>query len=88
MGQAGIKGTGKANARSWLEWGIVVPPEQAREGDVVIMWRDFKDSWQGHVGFWAGAVGNHVLVLGGNQRNQVNVKSFPSDRILGVRRPK
>jgi len=40
----------------------------------------------GHVGFFAGVSGGSILVLGGNQSDAVNVKAFPADSVLGIRR--
>jgi hypothetical protein len=38
------------------------------------------------VGWFAGVDKGQVLVLGGNQGDQVSVASFPVSRVLGVRR--
>lgn len=85
--KAGLKGTNKANARSWLLTGLNVDatPEP---GDVVIFWRGTPDSWQGHVGIFFGFSidGERVYCLGGNQGNQVSVSAYSIDNILGFRR--
>jgi len=79
------KGTGKLNARSFLNWGKSVSEPQ--EGDVVVFWRESKSSWKGHVGFFAGFDDDgDILVLGGNQNNSVSIKSYDKDRLLGYRR--
>lgn len=85
--EAGFKGSGKLNARSWLKIGDEVPAAQAQQGDVVVFWRDDKSSWKGHVGFLHSydKKGN-IRVLGGNQGNQVSIKTYPAERLLGVRR--
>lgn len=85
--EAGFKGSGKLNAKSWLKVGDEVPAAQAQQGDVVVLWRDNKSSWKGHVGFFHGydKKGN-IRVLGGNQGNQVSIKTYPSNRLLGFRR--
>lgn len=81
-------------ARSWLAIGRSVPLDQAKAGfDVVVLKRgigtqpgpEVLDA-QGHVGFFAGLEGDEVLVLGGNQGDQVSVARFPAVRVLGVRR--
>ena len=81
-------------ARSWLTVGLPVSVEEAEAGfDVVILKRgggrqpgpDVIDA-PGHVGLFAGSEGNSVLVLGGNQADAVNVKPFPTSRVLGIRR--
>lgn len=47
----------------------------------------------GHVGFYAGAEADpmrgaegYILLLAGNQSDQVNVSRFPMSQILGIRR--
>lgn len=83
---SGSNGTGRLNARSFLDWGE--PVHRPSEGDVVVLWRESPDSWKGHVGFFAGYTDDgRVRVLGGNQNDQVNEKAYPADRVLGFRRP-
>jgi uncharacterized protein (TIGR02594 family) len=81
-------------ARSWLSVGEAVELNYAQVGfDVVILKRgegaqpgpEVLDA-PGHVGFYAGVDGDNVLLLGGNQGDQVSVASFPQSRILGIRR--
>ena len=84
--RAGLPHTGALNARSYLDWGTPVPIEQAERGDVVILWRRDPDSWMGHVGFFHSLNGSKVSLLGGNQRNQVNISAYDASRVLGVRR--
>lgn len=75
-----------AAARSWLDIGEVIGPAFASVGyDVVILKRGTQ-SWQGHVGFYAGATSTHVSVLGGNQGNTVSIAPFPLADVLGIRR--
>jgi uncharacterized protein (TIGR02594 family) len=80
-------------ARSWLGVGTPIHLDQARPGfDVVILTRAgaTKDpgvlNAPGHVGWYAGANGNTVMVLGGNQSNSVSLARFPTTDVLGVRR--
>ncbi len=83
MEQAGIKGTEKAAARSWLNWGNkLTTPEQ---GCVVVLWRESPDSWKGHVGFLVRETNDYVYLLGGNQDDKVNIKRYSRNRILGFR---
>lgn len=84
--QAGLKGSGLANARSWLVVGQ--PVESPQPGDVVVFWRESRDSWKGHVGFFFGFSkdGSRVFCLGGNQGNQVSISSFDVAQVLGYRR--
>jgi uncharacterized protein (TIGR02594 family) len=80
-------------ARSWLTVGRPVPLDEARPGfDVVVLRRGHNSPGPevleapGHVGFFAGDLGDDVLVLGGNQSDAVSVARFPSAHVLGVRR--
>lgn len=84
--KAGLAHTGKLNARSYLDWGEPVAIEDARAGDVVVFSRGNPAGWQGHVAFLVGIDGDRIEVLGGNQANQVSIKSYPMDRLLGIRR--
>ncbi len=84
--KAGIPNTGALNARSYLDWGEPVSVEEAREGDIVVFSRGDPNGWRGHVGFLVGLEKDGVAVLGGNQSNQVNIKDYSLDRLLGIRR--
>jgi uncharacterized protein (TIGR02594 family) len=79
---SGREGTKSAAARSWLRWGDAL--EEPREGCVAVIKRGTQ-AWQGHVGFFAGESGNHILLLGGNQGNEVSISSYPKERLLGYR---
>ena len=83
--QCGVTMSNKLNARSWLKVGEEI--KYPLPGDVVIFWRESKDSWKGHVGLFAGynKAGN-IFVLGGNQGNEVNITLYNSERLLGFRR--
>lgn len=78
-------------ARSWLQVGTPIDIENAERGDVVIFNRggpptpDIIEA-PGHVGFFAGIEGDFVVVLGGNQGDQVKLSRYPKDELLGVRR--
>jgi uncharacterized protein (TIGR02594 family) len=81
-------------ARSWLRVGHGISVDRAEVGnDIVILKRgtgrqpgpEVLDA-KGHVGFFAGRDDCHVLVLGGNQDNAVNISRYPAARILGIRR--
>jgi uncharacterized protein (TIGR02594 family) len=75
-------------ARSWLHVGEAVTVEDARPGDVVVLWRDKPSSWKGHVAFLAKELkaGEDLLLLGGNQRGSVCERAYPLSRLLGIRR--
>ncbi len=86
-------------ARSWLQVGEAIPPyateiEQPEVGfDVVILKRggstepgpEVVDA-PGHVGFFAGFQKPYVMLLGGNQGDQVCTAPYRANLILGVRR--
>ena len=80
-------------ARSWLNVGVPISVETAEAGfDVAILRRgastvgaDVLDA-PGHVGFFAGLAPSRVLLLGGNQGDEVNITAFSVDKVLGVRR--
>ena len=81
-------------ARSWLEVGMPVAVEAAEIGfDVVVLQRGEgvqpgpeDTNAPGHVGFYAGTSGDHVVLLGGNQKDAVRLSMYLKARILGVRR--
>ena len=83
--RAGLKGTGKLNARSYLDWGVPVDRKDAKPGDVVVFKRG-NSTWQGHVAFFVKDKGALIDVLGGNQSNAVNVKGYQASQLLGIRR--
>ncbi len=82
----GIKSTRSAAARSYLKWGWKV--DKPVYGAIVVFWRGSPSSWSGHVGFVVGKdrYGN-IIVLGGNQGDEVNLRAFSSGRVLGYRFP-
>lgn len=82
--QSGLEKSGELNARSWLKVGEEV--NEPLPGDVIILWRESKNSWKGHVGLFVREKGESVFVLGGNQNNEVNISPYPKDRVLGYRR--
>lgn len=77
INKAGLKGTNSAAASSWLTWGQKL--DQPRLGCVVV--------FDHHVGFYAGAAGNHFLLLGGNQSNAVNTENKQPSEVLAYRWP-
>jgi len=84
LGASGLQGTGKLNARSFLQFGT--PTSQPQVGDIVVLSRGDPKGWQGHVGFFQGYDDNgNVLVLGGNQGNKVSVAPYKAEKVLGFR---
>lgn len=72
-------------ARSYAAIGT--PIDTPRTGALVVLTRPGGGPGAGHVGFVAGVTATHVLVLGGNQANAVNVTPFPLERIVALRWP-
>lgn len=82
--KAGYEITGELNARSWLNIGYqVASPER---GDIVVLWRESKDSWKGHVAFFINETKEGLWLLGGNQGNRVSIICYPKERLLEYRR--
>ncbi len=74
-------------AKSWLSVGEEVVGEP-KTGDIVVFWREKKNSWQGHVSIFINEdpLGHQVFCLGGNQNDKVTLKAYPSEQVLGYRR--
>ena len=82
--QAGLKGTNSAAARSWLNWGAEL--DSPKEGCIVVLSRG-NNPWQGHVGFFVDVREGKILILGGNQSNEVNISYYSGSRLLSYRWP-
>ena len=83
--QCGLKGTNSALARSWATW--QAPLDAPREGCIVVLSRTANPAF-GHVAFYAGErPGSRVLLLGGNQGDQVAYSTYPKSRIISMRWP-
>ncbi len=84
--KAGLQYSGKANARSWLNIGSKVSTPEP--GDVVVYWRESRESWKGHVGLFIGFSNDRkrVYTLGGNQGNRVSVSAYRADTVLSYQR--
>lgn len=78
--------SGGAAARAWLK--LPTKLDEPAYGCVVIFWRGSPKGWSGHVGFVVGKDRHgNLMVLGGNQGNQVNIRPFSPSRVLGYRWP-
>ncbi len=94
MEQAGLKGTGSAAAKSWLEWGEEL--ETPKIGCVCVIHTRIKnDGTTGsasgyHVGFWIEQKNGRVTLLGGNQSDSVKLSTFAlaSYEVVSLRWPK
>jgi len=83
--KAGYAVTGKANARSWVEYGEYMT--DPIYGAIVVFWRDQPIGWMGHVAFFLCDAGEFVKVLGGNQSDSVRAALYPRARLIGYRWP-
>lgn len=80
--RAGIRSSRFESAASYLNWGVRL--DGPCHGCIVVFSRD----GGGHVGFVVGLdPAGRLLVLGGNQGDQVSIKAFPVDRVTGYRWP-
>jgi uncharacterized protein (TIGR02594 family) len=75
-----------AMARSFIKVGY--PMDKPEYGCIVVFWRNHPSIASGHVGFYLAETDKDVLVLGGNQNNQVCEKYYPKSQILAYRWPK
>lgn len=82
--RAGIRGSRKANARSFLAWGT--GHSEPRLGSVCVLSRP-PSPWQGHVGFVVAHDKDTVTLLGGNQGDSVSYSKFKKTRVVGYRWP-
>ena len=73
---------GYMRAASWMNSGKAVSLKRARRGDVVVV----RTSRGNHVGFYAGQKDGKVLLLGGNQSNQVKISGYRINSVKAVRR--
>lgn len=81
--KAGMKGTDRADAVSWLNWGEKT--DKPQKGSIVIFqWPDGGH----HVGFVNGFdQEGKVSVLGGNQSNSVKISEYNKSSVIGYRNP-
>lgn len=80
--RVGIRSSRFESAMSYLEWGM--PLKEPYYGCVAV----FTRTGGGHVGFVVGVAENgDLMVLGGNQSDEVNIRSFPRSRVSGYRWP-
>lgn len=84
MAKVGVAGSGKANARSWLNWGSAAKLPSL--GCIVVFARPPEPA-AGHVAFFVGEEKTWIHVLGGNQNNSVCIRPYPRARLLGYRVP-
>ena len=82
MAQVGGARTKSAAALSWLKWGEAI--KTPCFGCLVIL--DYGGG-HGHVGIVVGASAGNLVVLGGNQSNQVCLRRMPKKENMSFRKP-
>lgn len=81
-----LHGGQAARARAWEEYGKGL--SSPAFGCIVTFWRGSKDSGSGHVGFVVGkSTDDRLMVLGGNQSDEVNIRPFDRSRVTSYRWP-
>ncbi|HHR6457149.1 TPA: TIGR02594 family protein [Providencia alcalifaciens] len=76
--RSGIRSTRSDSSRSYLNYGVKL--YEPKYGCIVILSR----TGGGHVGFVVGKTESGLLlVLGGNQSDEVNIKAFKTERVTG-----
>lgn len=87
LAEAGYEGSGKANARSFLNVGKAL--NTFSPGAIVVLWRVSPSAWQGHVGFAIklSPDSKRVLIRGGNQGDAFNDTWYSTSQVLGYRWP-
>lgn len=77
----GIKSARSDSSRAYLKWGAAIPAPEY--GCVVV----FRRAGGGHVGFCVGVDQlGRLLILGGNQGDEVSILPFGRERVSGYRR--
>lgn len=84
LAAAGSNGKGSARAADWLDWGVAL--DTARRGCVTVLSPQSPGA-SGHVGFWVGEEGDDLLLLGGNQGNEVGISRYRKADVRGLRWP-
>ena len=77
-------------ARSFLEYGEQVLPNDLTQGDIIVFPRQDGEEWQGHVGFFLEKRQRYgetyVLIISGNDNDQVTIGEKPLSTAIGFRR--
>lgn len=78
----GLRSSRFESAFSYLDWGVKL--DTAELGAIAVLQRD----GGGHVGFVVGRdLAGNIMLLGGNQGDEVNVRAFSTRRVVGYRWP-
>jgi uncharacterized protein (TIGR02594 family) len=68
-------------AANWLNIGKPVDISKAKQGDIVVLSR----SGGNHVALYHSHSATHITLLGGNQKNAVNLSTYSRDSLRGIR---
>jgi uncharacterized protein (TIGR02594 family) len=87
LAQVNIRGTHRANARSWLNWDGLCLGKPCY-GAITVLSRAPNPA-HGHVGFYVGEEAGQLVLLGGNQAGESSVclNTYRPNRLLGYRWP-
>lgn len=84
---SGYKSTRRANARSYLDYGMVL--EEPKVGCIAVLEAVDRGPAAGHVSFYLGDhAGEQIWLFGGNQGNRVSPALYGKGRLIGYRWPK
>lgn len=83
--RAGHSGTGRLNARSWLDLPQAIKLSEAQEGDICI-WDFEHDGTHGHVTYFSSEADGEIRCLGGNQSQSVRYSQYDASYLIGIRR--
>jgi len=77
-------------ARSFLQYGQQILPQDLTQGDIIVFPREDGEDWQGHVGFFLEMRKRdnkeYVVIISGNDKNQVTIGERPLSTAIGFRR--
>jgi uncharacterized protein (TIGR02594 family) len=85
LAKAGVlHGKGSARAADWLSFGQELDTPQM--GCITVL-KPQAPGASGHVGFWVGEASGNLMLLGGNQSDQVKESRYPTSEVSGYRWP-
>lgn len=80
--EIGIRGTGMANAKSYLNWGYQI--DTPSYGAIAVFNRGSNPA-EGHVAFIVGTTDGQMQMLGGNQSNSVCIQKRDRKDLVSIR---
>lgn len=87
--ECGLKKSGSAAARSWLNVGTELDPDEVPNvnpnRNIIVIFKRGKSPTSGHVAIYVQKTLNGILVAGGNQSNMNNFAIYPVKDVLGYR---